>query len=72
MLGGGIEDATNYKAVPGLKVSNKVGWDTSVLNMWHWSDSERLSDTQKTARRREYAWLIRPVCVEWERLVRGN
>jgi len=82
MLGGGITDATNYRAVPGLSPSNVVGWNTSVLSMWNWEARELPAskpeldpnprDVFIKQRRREYAWLIGPVCAEWERLVRGS
>lgn len=72
MLGGNIYDNGRYVAVPSIPRSNVIGWDTSVLNMWHWGATEGLSEQQKTARRQAYRWLIGPVCAEWERLVRGS
>jgi hypothetical protein len=37
--------------------------------MWHWTNA--ISEDEKIKLRGKYAWLVNPVCAEWNRLVRG-
>jgi len=77
MLGQIISDSSRYREVPGFEldptVSNSeiVGWNPTILSIWHWSNSNAISEDEKIELRREYAWLVNPVCAEWNRLVRG-
>jgi hypothetical protein len=75
MLGQIISDSSRYREVPGFEldptVSNSgiVGWNPTILSMWHWTNA--ISEDEKIKLRGKYAWLVNPVCAEWNRLVRG-